>query len=48
VVDGILASDTDFDTIKIWAWRGNRDIWLEELNRLSEDIRTGQARPITA
>ena len=48
MVDGILASDTDYDTIRIWAWRGNRDIWLEELNALAEDIRTGQARPVPA
>ena len=47
MVDGILVSDSDYDTIKIWVWRGNRDIWMEELNRLAEDIRTGQARPVT-
>ena len=44
MVDGILQSDTDYDVIKIWAWRGNRDVWVEELNALAEDIRTGQAR----
>lgn len=48
MVDGILASDTDYDTIKIWVWRGNRDVWVEELTRLAEDIRTGHARPVPA
>jgi O-acetyl-ADP-ribose deacetylase (regulator of RNase III) len=48
VVDGILESDTDYDTIKIWIWKGNRAVWEEELARLAEDIRTGQARPVPA
>ena len=48
MVDGILNSDSDFDSIKIWAWRGNRDIWLEELGQLADDIRTGHARPVPA
>jgi hypothetical protein len=48
MIDGILASDADFDTIRIWAWRGNRDVWMQELGRLAEDIRQGHARPVPA
>lgn len=48
IMDGIISSGTHYVTIKIWAPRVNRDIWLEELDRVAEDVLAGRTSLVPA
>jgi hypothetical protein len=51
MLEGVVdaCQTTDIDVVKIWAWRGNRDIWEEELARLAEaNTSTGHAHALPA
>ena len=48
MLEGIIDGCLDVDRIKIWAWRGNGDIWAEELDRIAMEQKALLSTPVTA
>ncbi|MEP6755353.1 MAG: hypothetical protein ABJA67_07625 [Chthonomonadales bacterium] len=48
MLDGIIEGCQDVERVKIWAWRGNADIWAEELDRISAEQKALIATPVHA
>jgi hypothetical protein len=47
MINGVLAGAEDME-VKIWVWRGNRDIWEEEFARLEVETSNGHAHALPA
>ncbi len=37
ILDGVLAGGEDVTHVRIWAWRGNNDVWKAEIDRLQQE-----------
>jgi hypothetical protein len=48
IMEGVLEGSEDINVVKIWAWRGNKDIWIEEMDRIAGHAEAGHAAPATA
>lgn len=48
MLDGIIEGCLDVDRVKIWAWRGNADIWAEELDRIAAEHKSAHSQIVHA